>query len=206
MSKINAVLRKFIDRNNRKRLINTSFSLVSSNCNGAFICHDLNLKFNSPFVNLWIYPKDFIKYLKNIKHYMECDLRFIKKNDISYPVGLLDDIEIYFQHYDSEDDAKNKWIERTKRINLDNLFILMTDRDGCTLEDLKEFDNLPYRNKIVFTHLPYKDIQSAFYIKGFEKDECVGMCFEYINKFSGKKRYDSFDYVVILPKNNTDYK
>lgn len=195
MNKLNKILREFINRRNEKKLKNTTFSLIASNCNGAFICHDLNMKFNSPFVNLWMYPGDFIKYLKNIRHYMECDLKFIKKNGISYPVGLLDDIEIYFQHYKSENEAKIKWNERTERIQLDNLFVLMTDRDGCTLEDLKEFDRLPYKNKVVFTHLPYNNILSSFYIKGFENKESVGMCFEYVNKYTGKKRYDAFNYV-----------
>lgn len=49
----------------------------------------------------------------------------------------------------------------------------MTDRDGCTKEDLIEFDKLSYKNKIVFTHVPYDDIKSAVYIKGFEKDNEV---------------------------------
>ena len=87
------------------------------------------------------------------------------------------------------------WIERSKRINLENIFILMTDRDGCTKEDLIEFDNLPYKNKVVFTHLPYDDINSAIYIKGFEEEKQVGMCFNFKNRYTGKKYYDDFDYV-----------
>ena len=120
---------------------------------------------------------------------------FINKENIDYPVGMLDDIKLYFVHYESEEQARSKWIERSKRINLENLFILMTDRDGCTKDDLIEFDNLPYKNKIVFTHVPYDDIKSAVYIKGFEKDNEVGMCFKFKNRFTGKKYYDDFDYV-----------
>lgn len=41
---------------------------------------------------------------------------------------------------------------------------------GVSLEDLKEFDNLPYEHKIVFTHVPQPEIKSSFYIKGFEKN------------------------------------
>ena len=55
---------------NRKRLKNHDITLLSNNCNGACILHDLGLKFNSPFVNLWLYPKDFIKYCGNIKYYI----------------------------------------------------------------------------------------------------------------------------------------
>lgn len=195
MSIINNLLRKKVNEKNRELLKNKDFSVIASNCNGAFILHDLGLRFNSPFVNLWLKPTDFIKYLKNIEHYMNSELTFIQEEGITYPVGLLDDVKIYFQHYKTEEEAKDKWRERSNRINMDNLFIIFTDRDGCTEEHLREFDNLPYKNKVVFTHKPYLDIKSAVYIKGFEKEETVGMCFAFKNKFTGKKYYDQFDYV-----------
>ena len=195
MGRINNILRKVVNMCNRIKLKNKNFTLIASNCNGCFICHDLNVRFNSPFVNLYLDARDFIKYLKNMEHYNNCELSFINKENIDYPVGMLDDIKLYFVHYESEEQARSKWIERSKRINLENLFILMADRDGCTKDDLIEFDNLPYKNKIVFTHVPYDDIKSAVYIKGFEKDNEVGMCFKFKNRFTGKKYYDDFDYV-----------
>ena len=159
MGRVNNYLRKIINRFNQKKLKNKEFTLISSNCNGCLICHDLNVRFNSPFVNLYLDARDFIKYLKNMEHYNNCELSFINKENIDYPVGMLDDIKLYFVHYESEEQARSKWIERSKRINLENLFILMADRDGCTKDDLIEFDNLPYKNKIVFTHVPYDDIK-----------------------------------------------
>ena len=76
-----------------------------------------------------------------------------------------------------------------------NLFVVFTDRDGCTYEDLKEFDNLSIKNKIVFTHKPYEKIKSAFYIKGFENRDSVGMCFNYMNNKKWIKYYNQFDFV-----------
>lgn len=196
MGRLNDVLRKKINQKNINRLRNNTPSLISSNCNGAFILHDLNLQFRSPFVNLWMWPEDYIRFLRNMEYYLACELTFIDENDVSYPVGRLEDIKIYFQHYQSEQEAKAKWDERRKRIDLENLFILFSDRDGCTYEDLKEFDSLPYKNKVVFTNKQYPDIASAFYIKGYESKTCVGACYEYVNKFSGKRIYDQFDYVA----------
>lgn len=178
------------------KLDNRNFSLIASNCNGAIILHDLKLKFNSPFVNLWIKPKDFIKMLKNLKYYMDCELSFTNEEDIAYPIGIIDDIKIYFQHYKSEEEAKNKWNERRRRINYDNLFVLFTDRDGCTKQDLIDFDNLEYKNKAVFVHKPLPDIKSAIYIKGFEQNDSVGICMDYRGLFSLKRYYDDFDYVT----------
>ena len=71
----------------------------------------------------------------------------------------------------------------------------MTDRDGCTQEDLFAFDNLQYKNKKVLTHIPHPEIASALYVKGFEKEDCVGMCFDYSSHYSIKRRYEVFDYV-----------
>ena len=182
----------------RKRLKNKDISLIASNCNGAFILHDLGVRFNSPFVNLWIKPKDYIKLLKHFDKYMTAELSETYEAGISYPIGKLDDVSIYFQHYDTFEQAKEKWDERKKRINKNNLFVLFTDRDGCTYEDLVEFDSLPY-NKIVFTNKLNSEIKSAFYIKGFENLESVGCCYEYMSD-KRIKYYDQFDYVVWFNK------
>lgn len=74
-----------------------------------------NLK--SPFVNLWLRPKDFIKLLSSLREYMGYDLKFTTEEGIEYPVGLLKDIKIYFQHYKTEEEAKAKWNERAKRMD-----------------------------------------------------------------------------------------
>lgn len=194
MKSINEFFRTRINRLNRKKLKNTDFSLIASNCNGAFILHDLGLPFNSPTVNLWIAPGDYIKFLQNLDYYLKCDMTFIQESGISYPIGLLDDVKIYFQHYATPEEAKDKWIERTHRIHRDNIFIMFTDRDGCQYQDLVDFDALPYQKKVVFTHLPYPELKSARYIKGWEDQSCVGPCYEYKGKLTGKKYYDDFDY------------
>ncbi len=195
-NRINKLLRIIINKQNKKRLkAKEDFSVISSNCYGAIILHDLGLQFNSPFVNLWVKPKDFIKYLKNIEYYNSLEMKFKKEKNIDYPIGVLDDIKINFQHYSTEKEAKEKWESRKRRINYEKLFIMFTDRDGCTYEDLKEFDSLPYDNKVVFTNKEYPDIKSCFYIKGFENEKCVGHCYEFISPLSNKRYLDQFDYV-----------
>lgn len=99
-------------------------------------------------------------------------------------------MKIYFQHYNSEDEALQKWDERKARINYDNLFILFKENSKVTKEDLIDFDKLNYQNKIVFTHKPYPDIKSAFYIRGFEDTGSVGDCFAYMPDKPYMKYYD----------------
>lgn len=192
---INNFRRKRINSKNQSKLKNKDFSLIASNCNGSLILHDLGLRFNSPFVNLWIKPKDYIKMLSNLRQYMNADLTFVKEEGIDYPVGKINDVILYFQHYNSENEALEIWNKRKARINYENLFVMFTERDGCTYEDLKLFDELPFENKVVFTHKDYPEIKSSVYIKGFENQSELGFLFDFMPDKIGKKYYDQFDYV-----------
>lgn len=192
-NKVNDFLRQYHNYQNRKRLNNNEISVISSNCIGGFILHDLKLKFNSPFVNLYLTPREFIRYLANLDFYRDQPLSFIQ-TDKPYPVGQLADLTIHFRHYNNEQEARQKWQARTARLRLDNLFIIMSERDGCTYQDLMEFDKLPFKHKIVFTHKPYPDIHSSIHITGFEQHKMVGDLFDYTG-LAGKRYYDQFDYV-----------
>jgi uncharacterized protein (DUF1919 family) len=181
----------------KKKLKNHNPTIISSNCNGAYILHDLGLKFNTPTVNLYFETKDYLKFVSNLDKYLSAELIEIESN-YSYPVGQLDDINIYFMHYGSFDEAKLKWNERKKRVNKDNMFLIMSDRNHCTYEDLITFDNLPFKNKIVFTHKPYPEIKSAVYIKGFEEESEVGVLSDWKPTFLKRRYLDDFDYVRFL--------
>ena len=196
-SAINKVQRIFINRRLKSRLQNHGMTVISANCVGAFILHDLNEPFNSPFVNLYLSPNDFVRYLQNIEFYQRQSLTFIQ-SEKPYPVAKLADLKVHFMHYRNSQEAQQKWLARSARMNLDNLFIMMTDKDdaqGIAYEDLVAFDQLPFKNKVVFTRKPYPEFKSAFYIKGFEKQNQVGDLFTF-SGWNGVKYYDQFDYVT----------
>lgn len=184
---------------NRLKLRNHDFSILSNNCTGALITHDLGKRFLTPTVNLFIPTPDFVKFLYNIDYYLKQEIVQIYKEGINYPVGKLDDIEIHFMHYKNIDEAKEKWYERSKRINYDNLYILMVDDNRCTEETIESFERLPFKNKVFLTNKHYKNSTTAFYVKGFEKKEYIDDISLYKNIF-GKKYYDYFDYVWWLNK------
>lgn len=196
-SAINKIQRIFINRRLKSRLQNHGMTVISANCVGAFILHDLNEPFNSPFVNLYLSPNDFVRYLQNIEFYQRQSLTFIQ-SEKPYPVAKLADLKVHFMHYRNSQEAEQKWLARSARMNLDNLFIMMTDKDdaqGIAYEDLVAFDQLPFKNKVVFTRKPYPEFKSAFYIKGFEKQNQVGDLFTF-SGWNGVKYYDQFDYVT----------
>ena len=91
-----------------------------------------------------------------------------------------------------------KWNERKERIDWNNLFIIAIDGDGCTYESLKKFDKLPYENKVIFTHIPYPEIKSSYYIRGFENEKGVGVLLYFKKQFLIRRYLDDFDYVSFL--------
>lgn len=183
-------------RKNR-RLKNRDVSIISSNCSGAFIYYDLGMRYLSPTVNLSIEMNDFVKMVKDLKWYMEQEL--VELNEKSEcPMGMLGDVKIYFIHYDSFKDAKTKWEERKKRINWDNIFIVGSEKDQCTYDTIKNFEQLPYKNKVIFTHKVYPEFSSAYCIKGFEEKEELGVITNFKDQILKRRYLDDFNYVEFL--------
>ena len=195
-NQINKLFRSLYLRKLRKGFQNHSLSVFSSNCVGGCMLHDLGVRFLSPLVNLFMDAKDYLKFLSKPKAYLALTL-VEEKTDLPYPVGHLGDLTLHFVHYKSFSDAVDSFAARTQRINYDNLFVIFCERDGCTYEDLLTFDALPYSHKVVFTHTPYEDIRSAFYISGYEDQDCLGDILKWDRKL-GRKIYDRFDFASWL--------
>ena len=183
--------------NNRMRLKKRDVSILCNNCVGAVMAHDLKMEFNSPFVNLWLYPMDFIKFCENISYYIGIDLVFVPSSEHqkNYPVARLGDVTIYFMHYHSEEDARSCWERRKKRINLSAIRCILVERDGCTRDDLVRFSRLPYPTAAL-VHLRMPEIKNSHYIRGYEDDGGIGNSIEYKKRhYFGCRYYDDFDYV-----------
>ena len=77
------------------------------------VSHELGLRFNSPTVNLWFKPGEFIKFLSRLEYYLyDCEIQRDVQSSVErgYPVGRLDDIHVYFTHYESFELEKNRTI------------------------------------------------------------------------------------------------
>lgn len=163
-------------------------------CRGV-IYHDLKMRFLSPTVNLAFDGPDFVKFCSNLKKYLNTELIEYKTNEVPYPVGRLDDVEIRFVHYKSFEEAKKKWEERSKRINFDKIVVMATDRDGMgTPECMAEFDKLPYK-KIMYTAKEYKEYAWTRYCPAFRKKHCVGVMTGWADFFANKY-YEKYADIV----------
>lgn len=157
---------------------NNDITIISSNCIGGLIYHDLGMKFMSPTINLYILQKDFLKFVSNINYYIEKKLEFSDENK-EFPIAYLDygkdsEVKIFFLHYKNKEEAEVKWNERKRRINYDNLYIIMSDRDGITYDDMIKFGEIHCKRKIIFTYKDYEDLPYTFKLDEDRNNKVVG--------------------------------
>lgn len=181
----------------RSRLKNTDFSIISLNCCGTIIYRDMEMPYLSPTNNLSMSVSDYMKLAENLRWYMAQELTEVEA-DAPYPVGMLGDIKIYFVHYKTFEDAKEKWERRRERINWDNLFFMTMEKAGNTRELMERFEQLPCRNKVIFTNREYPEFSAAFYIKGFEGQDGLGDITAFRSRSPIRRYEDDFDYVAFL--------
>lgn len=167
------------DFNEYLSLKESKLSIIASHCWGGMVSHYLGLPFYSPFINMYVEPDGFLKLVESLDKYMNLPVDIVGsqydeglKHD--FPIGQLDDIRLYFQHYISDEEALSAWYRRRERINYKNIFIEMV----CKTEaDIDEFLKLEYPNKIAFTSL---DVREDRIIKASTEE------LEYVNyKYNG---------------------
>lgn len=189
----------------KKRIKNKDFTIISNNCTAGFIYHDLGLQFRTPTINFYFKTDQFIKFVKDLKFYLDCPLIQVKKKGISYPVGVLksnckgkEDIYLYFNHYDSFEDAKEKWQSRIQRINYDNICYIMDFYDSAyDAKLIDEFNQLDLDNKVILIHNKNIKKDNTFCFR-YEEDKIPNGKLFMFHGLSGKRFLDEFDYVSFL--------
>lgn len=169
--KILEVKRKGFAEQRRKKLTQTDFTIISNNCWGGMVYESYDIPKESPTVGLFFVASDYIRFLDHLKEYLtNTKLTFINPKDSRwkkevesdkrfghYPVGVLKldekdpGVEIFFLHYQDEQQAREKWQRRCQRVNFDKLLVKFNDQNGCTEMDVKKFSQLPFKNKLFFT-------------------------------------------------------
>ena len=188
-----------INRKRKKRIQNKSMTIISNDCLGGVLYHDLRLQFLSPTINMFFPASDFIKFISDINYYLSADAIETVDPDYKYPLCFLGvgekRILIHLMHFKTFSEFKRKWDERVERINFENIFYIMNDRNWCSYEDIKAFDELPLKNKICFTHKPYTEFKSTYYITGSEKEKEVKPLMDFVHPLGIARYYDQFDFV-----------
>lgn len=181
--KIKKIYFKFFGTLKAKKFNFTDFTIISNNCFGGIVYRNHHLPYLTPTAGLFIMPKDYIRFIYNIKYYLsftpvEIDMdessysAYLKSINYSGVIGKIDDVELMFLHYKDFNEAKTKWERRKKRINFDKIIYKFNDQNDCTVDELKKFEVFPENNKILFTARKYDGINS-YVLTQFKKDGYV---------------------------------
>lgn len=171
-------------------------SIISSNCIGGVLSHDLGLRFESPTVDLYFSANGFLKFVSNLKYYQNVSLdKFEVSHGGGYPIAYIDDVKLDFVHYKSVEECTLKWNERRKRINYDNIRLIFTDRDGMSLNILKQYLALPYKKVVYVSKKEWCLNDECIYIPGFESAGFVGDLTKYADLF-GHRYYEKYFDIV----------
>ena len=141
-------LERLIQRRRQQFTASERISIIAQNCIGGVLYHDLGLEFSSPTVNLFFMGPDFVRFVSNLKHYMDLDP--VMTWGENYPIGYLEDVQIHFMHYATCLEARDAWNRRKHRINWDNILVLCTDMEDFTDEVFARWKDIPYP-KVLFT-------------------------------------------------------
>ncbi|MBO4562932.1 MAG: DUF1919 domain-containing protein [Clostridia bacterium] len=191
----------------RLRLKNRDFSIISSNCVGGVMSHDLKERFNSPTVNLWFKPDDFFTFIGDLDYYLSAEVVEAFEDGIDYPIGRIyrgeTFVTIYFMHYGSFDKAVKKWNERADRVRKNNMYVVfeypaIDDTPEEQAEMKRKFDSIHYDNKIMITKESDLSGDNIVHMRFYDKIVSAGGILKYKNKFSVKRYLDDYDYVSFL--------
>ena len=107
----------------------------------GLIYHRLGMCFCSPTIDTSMPTEDFIKYLTDLDYYLAQDLQEWVDDTVDYPAGIIrgrtpqDDVRVNFVHYSSFAAGREKWNTRKKRIDPNNLYVIL-----CDIDDIYEKD------------------------------------------------------------------
>lgn len=200
--KLRKIIRYFRDKD---------LTIISSDCIGGVIYHDLKKKFLSPTINLSFseFNYSFLYFIKYLKLYLIEELNFIDSD--TYPRatiggnGVLPIININFVHYKNRFEAELDWNKRKRRIvkNIKYIYVkfILDDKDIELLNDLNFPVFVITSNKtnesLIASAKEKKNIHISKYLSTLNKND--GKLMSYIG-LNGSRRYDDLNIFEYLKK------
>ena len=188
---------------------NKDFTLISRDCVGGVLYHQLGLKFLSPTINLFFSPIDFNYFCLHLKDYLDSELVELNDKEVSYPIGLLKPqnlkpVRVDFMHYESFKKAKDKWNERKQRINFDNLFVISTfcypkEIDTLSNELINNWNKIKYK-KVMIVDKPYGFDNEFVIAKPKNVDEYAWLLSPINKSNEWRKVFNKFNFIKFINK------
>ncbi|MDE7069730.1 MAG: DUF1919 domain-containing protein [Alistipes sp.] len=183
------------------------WSILSSDCVGGVMAHDLRLRFDSPTVNLFFDSNEgFVDYVAGLDYYRDAELlacgAALRGDGREYPVARLagdgehPEVVLHFLHYRTFEEAARKWRERSRRLRPERLCVVMHVKE-LDRSLLDRFAALPVVRKVILGY-PASELEHPLFFKvsslaRFEP----GRLLRYAG-ITGRRYLDDFDYVAFL--------
>lgn len=152
-NKVLSKIRIFLSRIYALKILKLTndISIISNNCVGGLLYHDLGWKFLSPTVNCFFMADDYLKYLLNMPYYNSLEVSAEIDSSRGDTVLLkIDDIKLHFIHDTNPEKVISDWHRRSERINMDKIFVIASDKEGWNNDTMELFRLVPYK-KCFFT-------------------------------------------------------
>lgn len=176
----------------KSRLQNHDFEIISSNCIGGILYHDVGEQFRTPTINLII--PEFLKFRSNLSVYLNYPLEPGRITKEGYPCCMCGDIEIIGVHYRNQEHLIHDWSKRVKRVTGKHIFVISTDNFIKTEEDMCIFDSLPYP-KVCFSAKENKKYKWLVYLPEFKGKSAIGDSLRYCTPWGTRIFEKYFDCV-----------
>ena len=184
-----------------KKCKNKSISLICNNCTGGVLLHDLGLRFNTPTINIGIRnQEEFLFFVENLEHFVNAEVYEINYEKYHHHAGYLkynnNTVDVVFTHYHSFEEGRKKWLERMKRLDFNNIYVLY---EGLNVTDtfLDRFAQLPYP-KAILSKKNMSVKYNFYHGLSFYKKWKPGKILDYKSWFSVKRHLDDFDYLSFI--------
>ena len=186
------------------RKLNNHPCIISRDCIGGALYKDFNLEFTSPMINLEMSNKDFVLFCNHLNEYIESDVKEYKNSLYNYPVGIMDlkygKILIHFAHYKSFNEAYECWNRRKKRIDYNNIYIIMCVGPEASKKTINMFESIKYKNKILLSsNIDLSKHKDCFNMNCYNKGYRDSLIAHY-NKYSFKRYLSEVDWVKFFNK------
>lgn len=153
----------WFDFNEYIKLKNSDITILSNYCLGGVLYKELGLEILSPTIDMFCAGKDYLEFLRKYQFYLKQEMcEYHEDNYIDgtlgyeyfVPKGILGEKVIWkFNHNVTAEEAITKWKERVKKVNLNNIAVLMTIQSD---EDAYAFEEIEINKKI---GIYYKDLK-----------------------------------------------
>ena len=151
------------------RLRNRDFTIISNDCCASLIYTNLRMQKDTPTCDMTIGTYNYINFCRHLKEYLTLPVDEPTEEDkkkypgCNVPIGILHgeplglrDVGLVFTHYQTLEEAREKWYRRRERVHYDNLFFILDCGTVNNEKILDAFEKLPYPNKVIFTDLKDK--------------------------------------------------